>query len=188
MRPPSLYTTRLQLRLIEPTDAAFILRGLSDKRVTAYYAVHYDTPEAVQEQMQFYQNLLQEGSGAWWAFSRNGDSELMGACGLSSVSQEHRKGELGFWLLPEHWGNGYIPEAAGAILKYGFEQLGQHRIEAIVEGGNAPSERVLQKLGFAYEGKLRECELKHHRFIDLLYYSLLETDLSSPAKTEARQV
>lgn len=177
MLPPSLYTNRLQLRLIEPSDADFILRGLSDKRITAYYAVHYDTSEAVQEQMQFYQNLLQEGTGAWWAFSLKNDSELIGACGLSSVSREHCKGELGFWLLPEHWGNGYIPEAAGAVLKYGFEQMHLHRIEAIVEGGNTPSERVLQKLGFTYEGKLRECEVKDNRFIDLLYYSLLETDL-----------
>jgi len=139
--------------------------------------VHYDTPEAVQEQMQFYQNLLQKGTGAWWAFSLKNHSELMGACGLSSVSQEHRKGEIGFWLLPEHWGNGYIPEAAEAVLTYGFEKLRLHRIEAIVEGGNVPSERVLQKLDFTYEGKLRECEFKNNRFIDLLYYSLLKTDL-----------
>ena len=178
---PALTTSRLQLRLIEPSDADFILKGLSDKRVTAYYAVHYDTPEAVQEQMQFYQNLLDNQTGAWWCFSRKGDTELIGACGLNNISREHRKGEIGFWLFPEHWGNGYIPEAAAAVLNYGFEQLKLHRIEAIVEGGNEQSGRVLQKLGFTYEGKLRECEIKNGRFIDLHYYSLLATDYPFPA-------
>lgn len=183
-----LSTSRLQLRLIQPTDAGFILEGLSDKRVTKYYAVHYDTPEAVQEQMQFYRSLLATGTGAWWAFSRKGDIALLGACGLNNISHEHRKGEIGFWLLPRHWGQGYVPEAASAVLQYGFEQLRLHRIEAVVEGGNGQSERVLQKLGFAYEGRLRESERKNGRFIDLLYYSLLATDSLLAPKGAAREV
>ncbi|MBB6609435.1 GNAT family N-acetyltransferase [Pontibacter sp. Tf4] len=172
----TLQTERLQLRTVQLTDADFILKGLSDTRVTQYYAVHYDTPEAVQEQMQFYQNLTDTGTGIWWVFSLKGETELIGACGLNNIEREHRKGEIGFWLLPEHWGKGYIPEAAKAILNYGFTNLNLHRIEALVEGGNDQSAKVLQKLGFTYEGCLRDREIKHGKFIDLAYYSLLATD------------
>ncbi|MBC5774443.1 GNAT family N-acetyltransferase [Pontibacter sp. KCTC 32443] len=172
----NLETARLQLRPVRPSDADFILKGLSDTRVTTYYAVHYDTPEAVQEQMQFYDNLQQTGTGIWWVFSLRGATDLIGACGYSSLETENRKAEIGFWLLPEHWGKGYIPEAAKAILKYGFESMNLHRIEAIVEGGNAQSEKVLQKLGFTREGRLRDREIKNGHFIDLVHYSLLETD------------
>jgi [ribosomal protein S5]-alanine N-acetyltransferase len=177
MHHPNLSTSRLQLRLIQPSDAEFILQGLSDRRVTAYYAVHFDTlEEVVQEQMTFYRELLENGTGAWWAFSLKEDDKLIGACGLNNLEAAHQKAEIGFWLLPEYWGKGYIPEAAAAVVKYGFEQLDLNRIEAVVEGGNEQSGKVLQKLGFTYEGRLRESEVKNGRFIDLLYFSLLRRE------------
>ncbi|MEJ8801343.1 GNAT family N-acetyltransferase [Pontibacter sp. H249] len=171
---PDILTERLKLRLIQPADAGFILQGLSDERVTKYYAVHFDTMEAVQEQMAFYEQLLSEGTGVWWAFSLKDNDQLIGACGYSSLEAEHRKAEIGFWLLPDYWGRGYIPEAAKAIVKYGFESMNLNRIEAIVEGGNEQSEQVLQKIGFTYEGRLREREIKNGQVIDLIYYSILK--------------
>ena len=176
---PKLITKRLELRLVQPSDDVFILQGLSDERVTKYYAVHYDTLEAVQEQMQFYDELIRNRTGAWWVFSLRGDAKLMGACGLSSIEKEHRKGEIGFWLLPDYWGKGYIPEAAKAVTRYGLEELDLNRIEAIVEGGNEQSEKVLQKIGYDFEGRLREREAKNGAFIDLIYYSILQEKQSS---------
>ncbi|MEJ8757682.1 GNAT family protein [Pontibacter sp. H259] len=184
MMNATLQTERLQLRPVQASDVDFILKGLSDTRVTQYYAVHFDTLEAVQEQMTFYDNLQQTCTGIWWVFSLIGETELIGACGFSGIEQEHRKGEIGFWLLPEHWGKGYIPEAAKAITNYGFSALNLHRIEAIVEGGNKQSEKVLQKLGYTYEGRLRDREIKHGRFIDLLYYSLLSYEYAIPDQKE----
>ncbi|SIT89859.1 GNAT family N-acetyltransferase [Pontibacter indicus] len=177
MQHPKLVTKRLELRMIWPADAAFILQGLSDRRVTEYYAVHYDTPEAVQEQMQFYEDLIKNGTGVWWAFSIKGEGQLIGACGLNELEAEHQKAQMGYWLLPAYWGKGYVPEAARAVMQYAFHEMHLNRIEAIVEGGNAASEKVLQKLGFTCEGRLREREMKNGRFIDLLYYSVLKREL-----------
>ena len=50
---------------------------------------------------------------------------------------------------------------------------GIHRLEAFVEEGNTASTRVLEKLGFVYEGKLNECEIKDGHYISLLVYALL---------------
>ncbi|GHA63575.1 GNAT family N-acetyltransferase [Pontibacter akesuensis] len=183
MQHPTLTTERLELRPIQPSDADFILRGLSDERVTRYYAVHYNTAEEVQEQMKFYEDLIRSGTGVWWAFSLKGEGVLIGACGLNELEREHQKAQIGFWLLPGYWGKGYIQEAARAVTKYGFDTLQLNRIEAIVEGGNGQSEKVLQKLGFSYEGRLRESEAKNGAFIDLLYYSMLRREFAakSPA-------
>lgn len=178
MQQVNLQTERLELRTIQTSDDAFILQGLSDKQVTEFYAVHYNTIEEVQEQINFYENLIQSGTGIWWAFSLKGSNKLIGACGLSSLEPENQKAEIGFWLLPGYWGNGYVPEAARAVLNYSFYELNINRLEAIVEGGNAASEKVLQKIGFTFEGRLREREIKNSRFIDLLYYSLLKKDLA----------
>ncbi|MBC5994967.1 GNAT family N-acetyltransferase [Pontibacter cellulosilyticus] len=182
---PTLTTKRLQLRLIQPADASFILQGLSDERVTKYYAVHYDTLEEVQEQMEFYENLIAESTGVWWAFSLQGSDELIGACGFSSVEEGHLKAEIGFWILPAYWGKGYIAEAAKAIIEYGFNEMHLNRIEAIVEGGNVQSESVLKKLGFEFEGRLREREVKNDQFIDLLYYSILREKSETNAQRKA---
>ncbi|MCX2740420.1 GNAT family N-acetyltransferase [Pontibacter anaerobius] len=172
-----LTTDRLRLRLIQPADVEFILQGLSDRRVTKYYAVHFDTLEQVeQEQMSFYKDLLESGTGAWWCFSLKEDDRPIGACGLNNLEAEHRKAEIGFWMLPPYWGHGYTSEAAAAVLKYGFEQLGLNRIEAEVEGGNEASGQVLRKLGFTLEGRLCEREFKAGRFVDLLYFGLLRKD------------
>lgn len=178
MSGPTFRTKRLHLRLIQDADVDFILEGLSDTRVTQYYAVHYDTLEAVQEQMQFYRDLLEKGTGIWWAFSLEGESKLIGACGLSSLDKVHQKAEIGFWLLPAYWGKGYIPEAVAAILPYCFEVLQLNRIEAIVEGENIASAKVLEKVGFRNEGNLRESEFKNGKFIDLLYFSLLKKEFA----------
>jgi len=174
---PIIQTERLVLRPVQPTDKDFILKGLSDPRVTEYYAVHYSTLEDVEEQMQFYKKLVQEETGVWWVLCSKGNNSPIGACGLSSLEREHRKAEIGFWLLPEYWGKGYIPEAARAVTDYAFDELDLNRIEAIVEGGNTASEKVLQKLGFTCEGRLRERELKAGQFIDLVYYGLLKKDI-----------
>lgn len=179
MHTHTLHSERLELRSIEASDKDFILQGLSDERVTKFYAVHYNTLEEVQEQMQFYKDLISNGTGMWWAFSRKGEEELIGACGFNNLEPEHRKAEVGFWLLPAFWGNGYVPEAASAVIRYGFEKMGLNRIEAVVEGGNEQSEKVLQKLGFVREGMLREREVKNSRFIDLIYYSMLQKEYAA---------
>jgi [ribosomal protein S5]-alanine N-acetyltransferase len=185
MQQPSFKTQKLQLRTVQASDKEFILKGLSDKRVTEFYAVHFNDLEEVQEQMDYYDDLVQNGTGIWWVFSHLNEDKLIGACGLSNLDKEHKKAEIGFWLLPGFWGKGYMPEAAHAVINYCFDHLNLNRVEAIVEGGNTASEKVLQKLGFTYEGKLREGEVKNGRFIDLVYYSLLRSDLDTlPVKAK----
>lgn len=63
--------------------------------------------------------------------------------------------DLGFALLPEHWGKGYAQEAAGAALKDGWDKHGLKRVIAITSRDNGTSIRLLQKLGFRLEGLTR---------------------------------
>ncbi len=63
---------------------------------------------------------------------------------------------IGYELKREHWGQGYIPEALHAMIKYGFAELQLNRLEAFVIPGNERSFKVLSKLGFVEEGILRE--------------------------------
>lgn len=65
---------------------------------------------------------------------------------------------LGYAIGENYWGNGYVSEAARAILEYGFAELELDLISAYCYPFNERSKRVLEKLGFVYEGKLSLCE------------------------------
>jgi ribosomal-protein-alanine N-acetyltransferase len=100
--------------------------------------------------------------------------DLIGTCGLYNLQAQHRKAEIGYWLLPHYWGQGMMRLTLETVLAYGFEKLNLHRIEAYVETENAASGALLQKLGFQQEGTLRDAEIKHGRFISLDIYARLQ--------------
>ena len=109
----------------------------------------------------------------WWAICDVLTNEFYGAIGLNDLKVEHKKAELGFWLLKEHWGKGYISEVFPEICKFGFEKRKLHRIEAIVEQENTNSKKCLIKNNFLLEGTMKECEIKNGRFISLEIYAKL---------------
>ncbi len=70
-----------------------------------------------------------------------------GGCGLNNINAQHKKGEIGYWLLPEFWGKGIITEAAPLVCAYGFTHFNLHRIEAVVETDNGNSKKDNGKTG-----------------------------------------
>ncbi len=67
-------------------------------------------------------------------------------------------------------------EAMSAILSYGFDFLEVHRVEAIIDMANEQSKGLLLKLGFTYEGNLRQRYLFRNRFEDEHYFGLLKDE------------
>jgi len=170
---PIIHTERCILRKIVATDQQKIFEGLSHPEVIKYYGVSYSSFEATKAQMDFYNDLLSNETGVWWAICQKQTAEFIGACGFNNWMKEHRRAEIGFWLLPSFQHKGYMREAVKMIMEYGFTVMELHRIEAIVESENENSSQLLQKLGFSFEGTHRECEIKNGRLIDLDYFALL---------------
>jgi ribosomal-protein-alanine N-acetyltransferase len=172
-----LTTPRFLLQQIVRDDQAFIFKGLSDPRVIPYYGVRYDSFEATRAQMEFYDDLLTNKTGCWWKIVYRETMQPVGACGINGYQAEHEKAEIGYWLLPEFWKKGIMPEVVPVMITYLFSTWKLHRLEAVIEGGNEASCRLSEKLGFKYEGTLRESEIKHGKRISLLMYSLLAPDI-----------
>ena len=170
---PVITTSRCTLRKILSDDLANIYAGLSDPEVIRYYGVNFTTLESTKAQIDWYESIEKKGTGIWWAISSADNTVFYGACGLNNVSHKHRKAEIGFWLLPEYWGQGIMPEVVPEILNYGFNTLNLHRIEGIVEKENTNSKRLMEKLGFQHEGTMKDCEVKNGQFISLEIYAML---------------
>ena len=173
---PIIKTNRLLLRQFVDSDLENVFKGLSHPEVIKYYGVHYDTLEATKAQMKFFADLEKDEKGIWWAICSLDNKHFYGAGGLNSVSKEHMKAEIGFWLISDYWNLGIMTEAIPLICKYGFDILELHRIEGIVETENKNCKKALAKLGFVHEGTMKDCEFKNGKFISLDIYSRLKTN------------
>jgi ribosomal-protein-alanine N-acetyltransferase len=89
------------------------------------------------------------------------------------MKKEHKKAEIGFWLLPEFWRQGIMTEAIPLICNFGFDTLGLHRIEGFVDSWNINCKQALAKLGFKHEGTMVDCEISKGKFISLDIYAKL---------------
>ena len=167
-------TGRYTLQRITADDKVHIHRGLSHPDVIKHYAVSFLTLEATQEQMDWYAELERTGKGQWWSIRQ--ETNFLGAIGINNVDQRHRRCELGFWLLPEHWRKGIISEALPLVIDHCFNTLGLHRIMAEVETDNPASAKALLRAGFVHEGTLHECEWKDGLPLSLDIFALLNKE------------
>ena len=87
--------------------------------------------------------------------------------------------DIGYELDPRQWGKGYATEAAQALVDYGFKELGLFRLSSWCIADNTPSVRVLERLGFRQEGRLRRNEFFKGRWWDTLLYALLRDEWES---------
>ena len=167
---PRLDTPRLSLQQILPEDQAFIFEGLSHPDVIRFYGVRYDSYEATSTQMEWYEQMIREGSGIPWKIVDRSTGERMGVITVYYYKPAHKKAEIGFWILPQFWNRGYATEAMEAAIKYWEEDKALHRMEAFVEEGNLASSRILEKSGFTREGCMKDCEIKNGEYISLVVY------------------
>ena len=170
---PTLHTDRLSLRPIADADLPQVFAGLSHPDVIRYYGVSFQHLEATREQMRWYAAPEQH----WFAVCDRTSGAFLGAAGLNDHDTRHRKAEFGCWLLPPHWGRAYMGEFSPALLDFGHQHLGLHRIEAFVDSRNTPCLKAFAKLPFVHEGCLRECERKDEAWISLEVFAHLVGDV-----------
>lgn len=172
----SIKTERLLLRKFVGSDLEQVFYGLSHPEVIKYYGISYHSLEDTKTQMTWFENLEKNGTGMWFAICSLDNSVFYGAGGLNSQTSEHQKAEIGFWLLPDFWGQGIMKEAIPLICNFGFEKLGLHRIEGFVESENTYCKQVMSKLDFNYEGTMKDCEVKNGKYISLDIYAKIKYD------------
>jgi hypothetical protein len=103
--------------------------------------------------------------------------------------ESDRQGELGFALGRAHQGQGYAAEAAGELLRVGFEELGLHRVTAVCIQENHDSARLLQRLGFRREARMVDSAFHKGAWVTQLLYGLTEDEWRSGASdTDVEEV
>ncbi len=112
--------------------------------------------------------------GGWIQVAIEHEGEVVGdlALGLPNPGIAH----LGYTLAPQHHGKGFAVEAAGALVDAVFARTEVHRVVATLDPANHASMRVLEQLGFRYEGTARSAEPIRGEWADDMRFGLLRTD------------
>ncbi|MGW3273055.1 GNAT family N-acetyltransferase [Streptomyces kronopolitis] len=181
MKPVTLTTERLVLRPFEPSDAPAVHAACQEPDIPRWTSV--PSPYGVEDAERFVGTVVPE---CWrddttynFAVVSRADGSLVGAMGLVRLARlrtPERQAELGYWTAKEHRGRGYTVEAARAVLRWAFRDLGVERMEWHAEAGNEGSRAVARRLGFHMEGTLRAQLVREGIRRDVWIGSLLPSD------------
>lgn len=147
-------TSRLTLRELQLSDAAFALRLYNDPSFLQHIGDKgVRTVEDAENNLQqgAIASYAQHGYGMWLVENQQGQS--IGMCGL--IKRDFlTETDLGYAYLPEFVGQGYAYEAATAVLAYAAQHTALKTLVAIVSPDNLASKSLLEKLGFAQDGQV----------------------------------
>lgn len=174
---PTLRTARLSLRPFNEADAGAMFSLHSNPRVLRYWdAPPWKEPARAQRFLAACRQVEEDGTGARLAIERIADGAFIGWCGLAKWNPEYRSAALVYCLDDAAWGQGFATEAVRGLLQWAFDTLDLNRVQAETDTRNAASGRVLEKLGFVREGKLREDCIVDGEVSDSWMYGLLRRD------------
>lgn len=168
-----------------------LLRPFRDDDLDAFHAIQrredvvrylYWEPRSRDESKEMLgRRILQvaidkAGDGLHLAAELRPTGEMIGHFSLFYASDEHRQGEVGFVVHPDHHGHGYAAEGARLMLRLGFEELGLHRIVGRCDARNEASWRLMERLGMRREAHLIENEFVKGEWADEIDYAMLDRE------------
>lgn len=177
-------TERLLLRPFTDADAGRYHSYRSLPETVRYMYRDPMTMEQAIERMALYRKLELENDGDLFflAIQPKDSTELAGEILFKLESARAKQGEIGWSLHPDSTGKGYVTEAALALLRYGFEHFGFHRILARIDTENLTSVRVAERLGMRREAHLIENDTFNGRWGSEYVYALLATEFAEASE------
>jgi RimJ/RimL family protein N-acetyltransferase len=145
-------TSRLTLRKLKPEDQYRIAAAMQDIRVVRML-VSVPVPYASDDALDWIRSW-ENGDNPGWAYAITFDGGALEGC----VTIEWREAgsrsgwHIGYWLMPDHWGEGFISEAVGALIERFFRQMMGETLFAGAIADNPASLKVQDKLGFQVTG------------------------------------
>ncbi len=174
---PEFTTDRLFLRMIKESDIPALFEIKADREITSRYGrePHTEIEQTSRWVEEIFRDYREERT-LFWCITLKGNDRPIGTFTLWNMNLESFMAELGYELSRNYQGRGIMSEALLPLFDWAFQVMGLNRIEACPLKMNTPSVALLEKLGFQYEGNLRERIFFNRNFEDQLYYSILRSD------------
>ncbi|HLR23581.1 MAG TPA: GNAT family protein [Pseudogracilibacillus sp.] len=130
----------------------------------------HDSLEFIKNTFHSYNNRTGITSGIFL------HGELVGIIGYNYLDFRNKIGSIGYWLSENQQGKGIMTVSIRALIHYGFENLKLNRIEIRIAEQNIQSQKVVNRIGFYYEGHIRDAEWLYDHYVDHFVYSMLKKE------------
>ena len=177
---PTLETPRLILRKLDMRDAADMFDYSRDPQVAKH--VLWDAHTSISESRGYIRYMIRKnrsGEPSSWGIVEKLSGRVVGTIGYMWYQKDNNSCEIGYSLARACWNRGYMTEALTEVIRYSFENLRLHRVEAQHEVDNGASGAVMRKCGMTKEGTLRGRLYNKGRYVDVDLYSILREDYAS---------
>jgi ribosomal-protein-alanine N-acetyltransferase len=179
---PKLETERLWVRRLRMEDAPALLEILSDAETVKYWGRPMMT-DLEQAENYTRENLrwMEDGHCLYWGVEEKASGRMVGTCTLFRLDPNNRRGEIGYLLNREFWHRGIMSEVLASVIRYAFDELCLHRLEADTDPANEASIRLLERFGFQREGLFRDRWLVNGVWCDSLMLGLVAAASDKPS-------
>lgn len=173
----------LREQVVEDTEAFFAY--YTDPEVARYIlATNPKTLAEAGAEIHYCRSLFTYKRGIYWTLARKSDNYMIGAIGLY-INNQHLRAEICYDLSRQYWNQGIMRKALQCVIDFSFRKIGISRIEAVTLKENKASIAVLEKVGFVYEGCLRNYRYFNGRSHDIEMFCLTPQMMISPSPASA---
>ena len=171
-------TARLRARPFRPSDVDAFVAYRADPDVERYQDWSDFTLERGRAFIEAQVGDRPGVPGEWYQFAleRTAGHDLVGDVALHVDADEPRQAEIGVTLAPAHQGRGYGTEAVRGLLDYAFGTFGLHRVVAIADERNLPSQRLLERVGLRREAHFLESTFFKGAWSSELLFAMLDRE------------
>lgn len=178
MRTQNLIETpRLFLRIDTKEDYERIFHTETNEVIKAYFGLQTD--EALQTQRMKVEGGLcnYRTSVVFVHLIEKEEQKVIGSFAYHNWYPMHSRSEIGYDMkTEEHKNKGFMKEALPSIIRYGFDAMNLHRMEAYIHPDNTASRRLVEGAGFTEEARLKENYTDNGQQVDSIVYRLLRTE------------
>lgn len=171
---------KINLRKLKKLDTLSIYQNAKDFEIARYTTLpHPYRLKNAEDFIKITHQKMRKKKSFEIGIELKETKEIIGMMGLMNIDYDNKNAEIGYWLGKKYWGKGIMREAIKLILNFGFKKLKLVRIYARVMHPNISSVKLLEKLSFKYEGRMRMAILKKGKWMDDLRYSILNSEFKS---------
>lgn len=156
----------------EDVDPLFELR--SDPETMRYIGVEPMTERKEAEKyIQKYKDRFDQREAVTWCIADKKTDKMLGYVTIFQIDHGHHFAKVGYALLRKHVSKGIMSEVLPAVIRYAFDEMNLHRLEANIDSRNIASEKLLIKCGFTKEAHFKENYHFRGEYLDSFIYALV---------------
>lgn len=173
---PVLRGNVVTLRQLKATDAQSLFAMLTTEEVSRFISPPPTTVEGFEKFIAWTIRMRDQGTYACFAVTLEGSDTAIGIFQLRELVPGFATAEWGFAIGSAYWGCGAFMDGSELLIRFAFETVGVHRLEARASVKNGRGNAALRKIGAVQEGVLRRSFLKNGEYHDQVLWSILDED------------